>query len=140
MSDGPQVAVDTSALAAILLDEPDRARFQPWLERAACLIGAPSLLELYQVVSTRRGDEEALAAIRTLLSQPNVTVVPFDVDHYRLAADAFRRFGKGRDHPARLNFGYCLAYAVARRAGAALLYKGTDFGHTDLAFAPGQIP
>jgi ribonuclease VapC len=97
-------------------------------------------VELYQVVSTRRGDEEALAAIGTLLSQSNITVVPFDTDHFLVAADAFRRFGKGRDHPARLNFGDCLAYAVARRAGAALLYKGADFGHTDLAFAPGQMP
>lgn len=140
MSNGARVAVDTSALVAILLDEPDRARFQLWIERAACLIGAPSLVELYQVVSTRRGDEEALAAIGTLLSQSNITVVPFDTDHFLVAADAFRRFGKGRDHPARLNFGDCLAYAVARRAGAALLYKGADFGHTDLAFAPGQMP
>lgn len=140
MSNGARVAVDTSALVAILLDEPDRARFQLWIERAACLIGAPSLVELYRVVSTRRGDEEALAAIGTLLSQSNITVVPFDTDHFLVAADAFRRFGKGRDHPARLNFGDCLAYAVARRAGAALLYKGADFGHTDLAFAPGQMP
>lgn len=81
-----------------------------------------------------------MGAITSLLSQSNITVVPSDTDHFLLAADAFRRFGKGRDHPARLNFGDCLAYAVARRAGAALLYKGSDFGHTDLAFAPGQTP
>ncbi|WP_029031845.1 type II toxin-antitoxin system VapC family toxin [Salinarimonas rosea] len=134
------MSVDTSVLAAILLDEPDRARFQTWLERAACIIGAPTLVELYQVVSTRRGEEEALAAIKALIAQPNVTVVPFDEDHFLLAADAFRRFGKGRDHPARLNFGDCLAYAVARRAAAPLLYKGGDFGHTDLASAPGSAP
>jgi len=140
MNDVSRVTVDTSALVAIMLDEPDRARFQVWLERAACLIGAPSLVELYQVVSTRRGHYAALAAITSLLDQPNVTVVPFDGDHFLLAADAFRRFGRGRDHPARLNVGDCLAYAVARRAAAPLLYKGADFGHTDLAFAPGQIP
>lgn len=140
MNDVSRVSVDTSALVAIMLDEPDRARFQSWLERAACVVGAPSLVELYQVVSTRRGHDAALAAITSLLDQPNVTVVPFDVGHFLLAADAFRRFGKGRDHPARLNFGDCLAYAVARRAAAPLLYKGGDFGHTDLAFAPGQIP
>ncbi|MGJ3263343.1 MAG: type II toxin-antitoxin system VapC family toxin [Salinarimonas sp.] len=134
------MAVDTSALAAILLDEPDRVRFETWLERAACIIGAPSLVELYQVVSTRRGNDEALAAITALNALPKGTVVPIDETHFLRAADAFRRFGKGRDHPARLNFGDCLAYAVARRAAAPLLYKGGDFGHTDLAFAPGSAP
>lgn len=140
MTEESRFAVDTSALVAILLDEPDRGRFQPWLESGACLIGAPSLVKLYLVVSARRGDDAALAAITTLVTLPNVTVVPFDTDHFLLAADAFRRFGKGRDNPARLNFGDCLAYAIARRAAAPLLYKGDDFGHTDLAFAPGQTP
>ena len=134
------IVIDSSALVAIAIGEDDAERFASVLDEETCLIGAPTLVEAFQVLTRYIGAERAELTLRDVTDQTNVTVVPFDGDHVLLAADAFRRFGKGRDHPARLNFGDCLAYAVARRAAAPLLYKGDDFGHTDLAFAPGQIP
>ncbi len=89
------------------------------------------------MLTSKIGPDRAQITLEDMIGQPNVTVIPFDVGHFLLAADAFRRFGRGRGHPARLNFGDCLAYAVAKRAVAPLLYKGDDFGQTDLAFAPG---
>lgn len=136
----PLVVVDSSVLVAIAVGEADAPSLEVALDGATCLIGAPTLLEAYLVLTSRIGAERADESLREFTAQPNVTVVPFDLDHFILAADAFRRFGKGRDHPARLNHGDCLAYAVAKRVGAPLLYKGGDFGHTDLASAPGRHP
>lgn len=65
---------------------------------------------------------------------PNIEQIPFGGEHWREAADAYLRFGKGR-HKARLNFGDCLTYAVARLANEPLLFTGDDFPHTDLALA-----
>ncbi len=64
-----------------------------------------------------------------------VEVIPFTAEHYEVAVDAFERFGKGR-HPAALNFGDCLTYAVARLSGLPLLYTGDDFARTDLTATP----
>ena len=66
------------------------------------------------------------------LSRPTVRVVAFGLEHYRLAAAAFDRYGKGRGHPAQLNFGDCMAYAVAKARDVPLLYKGDDFAQTDV--------
>ncbi len=80
------------------------------------------------------------AQLRTILQAGLVMVVPFDAAMYELASGAFLRFGKGRGHPARLNFGDCLAYAVARSHAVPLLFKGDDFVHTDLEPAHRQRP
>ncbi|MGP9820688.1 type II toxin-antitoxin system VapC family toxin [Salinarimonas sp. NSM] len=135
-----RVIVDTSVLVAVAFGEEDSATFEALISAAGCRIGAPSLVEAHNVLVGKLGEAQGVAALETLRAVLDIEVVAFDEEHADLAADAFRRFGKGRDHPARLNFGDCLAYAIARRAAAPLLYKGGDFGHTDLAFAPGSAP
>lgn len=82
-----------------------------------------------------KGFVSAPRAIGQLVDTPNVTTVVFDEKHYRAAEDAFERFGRGR-HPAALNMGDCFSYAVAAIAKAPLLFKGHDFGQTDLKLHP----
>jgi ribonuclease VapC len=71
--------------------------------------------------------------------RPNVSVVPFDLAMARIAEDAMRRFGRGSGHPARLNFGDGLTYAVAMALGRPVLFKGADFGLTDALLHPASI-
>jgi ribonuclease VapC len=84
------------------------------------------------MVLAGKGFSNAAAIIDHLADLTNVTAVAFDEKHFRAAERAFDRFGKGR-HPAGLNMGDCLAYAVAAVAKAPLLFKGGDFGKTDVA-------
>lgn len=84
------------------------------------------------VLSSRLG-EDSRRLLDDFLQEMDVEVIPFTAQHYEVAVDAFERFGKGR-HPAALNFGDCLTYAVARLSGLPLLYTGEDFARTDLAF------
>lgn len=83
------------------------------------------------VLSSRLG-KDPRPVLNDFLREMNVEVVPFTAEHYEVAVDAFERFGKGR-HPAALNFGDCLTYAVARLSGLPLLYIGRDFALTELA-------
>ena len=83
------------------------------------------------VLSARLG-KDPRPVLYEFLREMNVEVIPFTTEHYEVAVDAFERFGKGR-HPAALNFGDCLTYAVARLSGLPLLYTGEDFARTDLA-------
>ncbi|GGK32038.1 type II toxin-antitoxin system VapC family toxin [Salinarimonas ramus] len=131
--DSRRVYVDTSALIALAFSEEESAAFEALIVANGCRVGAPTLVEVHNVLVGKLGEASGLAAMDRLTTTLDIEVVPFDESHFLLAASAFRRFGKGRDHPARLNFGDCLAYAVAKGAGAPLLYKGDDFGHTDLA-------
>ena len=73
--------------------------------------------------------------LERIVTSLGVEIVPFTLDHARLALDAFRRFGKGRGAKAALNFGDCLAYALAKDLQAPLLFKGTDFAQTDVQAA-----
>lgn len=126
--------VDTSALVAILVEEPG---YEPLLERLAreqdAGIGAPTLAETGIVLAAKLG-----VGGRTLLArfvqESGLVVVPFVEEHWPVAVDAFMRFGKVR-HPAGLHFGDCLTYAVARLAHEPLLALGGDFAQTDLALA-----
>lgn len=123
--------VDTSALVAIVLQEPGFDDVLNKLARAPRAgIGTPTLAELGLVLTARlRSDPRSL--IVRLLDELTVVEIPFGDAHWREAVDAFGRYGRGR-HPAGLNFGDCLTYAVARLAGEPLLYVGDDFSHTDL--------
>ena len=85
-----------------------------------------------QVFSRAQG---ARAWLDELIEVEEILVWPIDEPIIRLAADAFERFGKGRGHPAQLNFGDCMSYAVAKRLEAQLLFTGADFVHTDLLAA-----
>jgi ribonuclease VapC len=94
-------------------------------------IGAPTLVETTLVVTGRRGSPTAAAEIEGLVKELAIAVVPFGETEWRMAVEAFRRFGRGR-HKAALNFGDCLAYASAATANDTLLFVGEDFVHTDI--------
>jgi ribonuclease VapC len=128
------VILDSSAVVAIALDEPDAPRLRDALMRAVPLgIGAATLVEC-GIVLAARAPAQGSAFLATLLDEFSVEVLPFDAEHARVANDAWRRFGRGR-HAANLNFGDCLAYATARLAGRPLLCAGEDFAKTDLPLA-----
>ena len=73
-----------------------------------------------------------------LLGSWGVTLVPVSVEQAKIAREAYRDFGRGQKHPAKLNYGDCFAYALARERGIPLLYKGDDFVHTDVQSALGD--
>lgn len=126
--------LDSSALLAIYFDEPEREDFLHRIERAALVgVGSPTLAETAIVLAARLG-EEGVKGLRRLTEQGAFVVVSFEEQHWRVAVDAWLRYGRGR-HPAALNFGDCLAYATAKVAGRALLCKGADFAKTDLDLA-----
>jgi ribonuclease VapC len=125
------IVVDTSALMAILLREGDADRFLPVIHRAVRpRISVASVVEAVLVVTGRKAADGS-PQIRAFLLASGIAVEPVTVDQGWLAAEAFNRFGRGR-HPARLNFGDCLAYALARDLDLPLLYRGNDFAHTDI--------
>ena len=129
------IAVDTSAIIAAALGEPEAEAFKGVLEETPLLISWATLLELRRVLAAK-GFAHAAAIVDALLQAPNLTAVSFDAVHYRAAESAMERFGKGSGHPARLNLGDCFAYAVAKVADVPLLFKGDDFGHTDVKVHP----
>lgn len=128
------IAVDTSALLAIVFGEPEAARLLAAIRDTSCLVGAPTAFEAGMVAESR-GPHEASPILDGLLARPRMRVVPFEADHAELARAAFATYGKGRGHPAQLNFGDCMAYAIARRDDLPLLYKGDDFVRTDIRAA-----
>ena len=127
------IALDTSAIVAVALDEPEREKFREIILTQQSLIGAPTLFECHLVLRPNR-DPRRFESFRRLIDRPHIRVEPFTGETYELAATAFDRYGRGR-HPAKLNFGDCMAYAVAKAHGVPLLYKGTDFAETDIASA-----
>jgi ribonuclease VapC len=128
------MVIDTSVLIAILLDEPEQDAFLRAIDAApARLVSAMSKLEAGIVMVTRKG-RAAGSEVDMLMTKLAATIVPFDEHQADIARDAFARFGKGR-HPAGLNFGDCAAYALAMAEAEPLLFKGTDFGATDVQVA-----
>lgn len=123
---------DTSALLALLLDEPEAEAFRAAVEDDTTrLISAATLLETALVIEARKG-EPGGRELDLLIHKAEIEVVPVDAEHVSEARRAYRRFGKGR-HAAGLNFGDLFAYALARRSGEPLLFKGDDFAKTDIA-------
>ena len=132
------LAVDTSALTAILLGEPEAPALLRSLTAAERPgLCAPNRTELLVVIAARLGDPGVARACELLRRQQIETVI-LDEALADAAADAYRRFGKVR-HPAGLNFGDCFAYALAARDEVPLLFKGEDFGRTDVLVAP-RVP
>jgi ribonuclease VapC len=128
------MTLDSSALIAILFAEPGHLELvDRILEADHARVGAPTLVEASLVTSGRRRAPSA-REVEGLVAELGVTVVSFGEAEWRLAADAFTRFGRGR-HPAALNFGDCLAYATAKSLGDALLFVGGNFAKTDLGLA-----
>lgn len=130
------IAVDTSALLSAVFGEADGPTFLAAIARSPCIVGAPTVVEARMVVDAR-GTDDATELLDSILSRSNLRIVPFDADHAALARVAFASYGKGSGHPARLNFGDCMTYAVAKRDDLPLLFKGGDFVHTDLRPARG---
>lgn len=125
------MTLDTSAVLAILQDEPERTEFVSRIEQAPRrLMSTVSVLEAAMVLEGRRGEDAGLD-LDLFLLRASVETVPFDAEQLQLARTAFRRFGKGR-HAAGLNFGDCAAYALAQWSGEPLLFKGDDFAATDV--------
>ncbi len=125
------IVLDTSAVIAILAQEPEAGSFALAIERASgCLISAATVVEPGLVVTVRYGEPGGVE-LDELLRGAEVETVPVTVAHAQLAREAFLRYGRGR-HPARLNFGDCFSYALAKATGLPLLFKGDDFSQTDL--------
>lgn len=126
------MVIDTSAVIAILFDEPERADFIHQIEIAERqLIAAPTLLESEIVVQTRKG-ALGRSELELFVHEAEFIVVPFDKTQVNLAILAWQQYGKGQ-HPAGLNLGDCFTYALAKATGEPLLFKGSDFAQTDLA-------
>jgi ribonuclease VapC len=124
------MVVDTSALVAILLLEPDAQLYADAIARAdSAVISAASYVEL-TIVSLSRGTR-GRAEVEATLADALIETVPVTLDQARIAADAYERYGRGR-HPAGLNFDDCFAYALAMSRSEALLFKGKDFALTDV--------
>lgn len=129
------MVVDTSAVFAIVLGEPEREAFANLIEQAERrLISSATAVECIAVLASRRPSADPMVAMEFILEDLALEVAPLDLAQWRAAADALIRFGKGR-HPARLNLGDSFAYALAKVTGEPLLYKGGDFALTDIASA-----
>lgn len=125
--------VDTSALIALLRAENDAPRFARALatRREPKRISAANFLETAIVID---GSRDAIASRRfdEVIQKANLAIEPVTAEQAHIARAAYRDFGKGSGHPAGLNFGDCFAYALAKSTGEALLFKGKDFGFTDV--------
>ncbi|MHB8294003.1 MAG: type II toxin-antitoxin system VapC family toxin [Acidimicrobiales bacterium] len=129
--------VDTSAIIAILRDEPDADRYSGALAEATSpLISAGTYIEAAIVVDAN-GDPVLSGRFDDLLAVARLRVEPVTARHAEIARQAYRNFGKGSGHPAGLNFGDCFSYALSRVVGEPLLYKGDDFTWTDVVPALG---
>jgi ribonuclease VapC len=123
--------VDTSILVAIITVETGYKKLLATLSESGSIsIGTPTVFEAAMLVGSRL-NIDGLTAVADLVREFEMKVIPFTEQHVNLAYAAFMRYGKGR-HPARLNFGDCVTYAVAKLSGEALMFVGNDFTKTDL--------
>jgi ribonuclease VapC len=126
------VIVDSSALIAVLRDEPEAEAFAQALDAAPrCLLSAANFLETAIVVDRSRS---AIPGRRLdeLIRELEIVIEPVTVEHVEIARQAYRDYGRGSGRPAQPNFGDCFAYALARATGEPLLFKGDDFRQTDI--------
>ncbi len=124
---------DTSALLAILRGEPEARAFATAIENAISRrISAASFVEAAIIID---GSRDAVASRRfdELIKAAQFIIEPVTEVQARIAREAYRDFGRGSGHPAKLNFGDCFAYALAKERSEPLLFKGDDFAHTDIA-------
>ena len=129
------MVIDTSALIAILRDEPERRVLNEAIEAAeTCAMSTATFLETSMVIESRYGPD-GTRDLDLLISKARISLASVDADQAYVARDAFRRYGRGR-HPAGLNFGDCFAYALAKMLDEPLLFKGNDFVLTDIAVYP----
>lgn len=127
------IVVDSSALIAILFEEPEKQTFENIILTSGkrCMMSAVNAHETATVLRLRHG-AAAVDRFWQFLADCEIEIVPFDEAQVRAAATAFGLYGKGIDPRARLNLADCAAYALAKAMNAPLLFKGNDFTHTDL--------
>jgi ribonuclease VapC len=125
------MVIDTSAILAIFLGEPERDRFVELLNQSDTrFFSAGNALETAIVLEARRG-ESVIRELDLFVHRTGMEIITVDVEQVEIARAAWRRYGKGR-HPAGLNFGDCFAYALAKVSGEPLLATGSDFVQTDI--------
>jgi len=125
------MVIDSSALIAILEDEPEAVLMAEAIAQAEiCLLSAVSLVETTMVIESRHG-EVAGHELDQLVEKSAIKIMSVTPEQATIARQAFRRYGKGK-HPASLNFGDCFAYALAKSLNESLLFKGNDFKQTDI--------
>ncbi len=124
--------VDSSALVAVVLDEPTAdAILEVLVRESRVRVSAADLLETWMVID-RRETAESAQILAGLLARIDLGVEPVTLTQVEIARNAFRLYGKGSGHGARLNFGDCFAYALAKERSEPLLFVGNDFGQTDI--------
>lgn len=126
---------DPSALVAILRNEPECLSFAQALDAADTLcISAAADLEFSMVIDSRK-DPAMSRDVDEILDRFGIVIEPVTPEQARIARQAFRDYGRGSGHPARMNFGDCFSYALAREKRESIHFKGTDFAQTDLRSA-----
>ena len=132
------IVLDSSVLVAIIRGEPEVEHLLDIVDGDECAVGAPTLVEarLWCAVNLKTGSSDWL---ENFVDDRPGTTIPFNREMADAAGLAFRTYGRRAGHPAKLNFGDCLAYAVATVMRAPLLFKGGDFGHTDVMAHPASI-
>jgi ribonuclease VapC len=129
------VIIDSSALIAILRNEPEAREFAVAVEGAAARrLSAANYVETAAIIDGSR-DPVASRRLDELLKVATIVIEPVTAAQAQIAREAYRDFGKGSGHPAQLNFGDCFAYALAKAIGEPLLFKGNDFSRTDIVSA-----
>jgi ribonuclease VapC len=130
------MVIDTTALVAILRAEPDAGAYAGAIAEATLRrVSAATYVEIGAVIDGSR-DPVASRRLDQLLDEMGARIEPVTADQARIARAAYRDYGRGSGHPARLNYGDCFAYALAQDLGEPLLFKGDDFRHTDVAAVP----
>ena len=132
------IAVDSSILVGIIRGEPDVQRLLSLLLAEECAVGAPTLVEARAWCSINLKARSS-RWLEDFVATGSGQVMSFSREMADVASRAFDRFGRASGHPARLNFGDCLAYAVSTVLRAPLLFKGGDFGLTDVMAHPASI-
>ncbi|MSP92360.1 MAG: type II toxin-antitoxin system VapC family toxin [Myxococcales bacterium] len=123
--------VDTSAVFAVLLREPEAAVFRHALQMAPIRWMSAGTLVETSIVAARLDGVRGVTELDRFLAEACLEIIPVTADHARIARDGFLRYGKGR-HAAALNYGDCFSYALAKATGQPLLCKGDDFQRTDI--------
>jgi ribonuclease VapC len=132
------IVLDSSVLVAIIKGEPEAERLLDLLAGEECVLGAPTLVEARAWCAINLARHVSHWLEHVVDSGP-ISVVPFGREMADAASKAFATFGRASGHPAKLNFGDCMAYAVSAVLRAPLLFKGQDFGFTDVMAHPASI-
>lgn len=131
------MVLDTSAVLAILQDEPERRKFNEAIDAAETRsLSTASFVECSMIVESRYG-ADGVRDLDLFIAKAQISLVSVDEEQANLARRAFQKYGKGR-HPAGLNFGDCFSYALSKALQEPLLFKGNDFSQTDVDCHPGS--